>query len=161
MKTMKSMVPVLALGALFAAGAQADSDCHGTTGIWGLAPAIDAATDDGAGRIRVEWSLAPPLRCHSPVQETPEKVCAAWGLATGEGGASEECFTSEAGSQSDLVFDSGMADYDALRESGVASAAYDVKIGVTYGGLDILMSSGESVATVEVAAPWTNAQEAW
>ena len=158
---MRQMFAALALSTLFAGNALADSDCTGTSEMWGLLPVLDAATDDGNGNIRVAWSLAPAPSCYTAVHETPENACVRWWLEAGTG-ESDQCFTAEAGSQSDLVFDSGMAADDALRDSGVGSATYRVRLAVTYGGVDILMwsQSPPGGATVEVAAPWTNAQAA-
>ena len=121
MKTMKVMFPALALGALFAGNAQADLDCIVSGSVWGLSPVIDDATDDGAGRIKVEWSLEPDSICAPAENTTPEEACVAWDLESGEGETSHQCYTDEAGSQNDLVFDSGMAD-------DVASATYRVRL---------------------------------
>ena len=87
------------------------SSVTGQTVLRGPHAAVDSATDDGGGQIRVSWSLeTTPPADHAYRTTTPDKVCVGWRtVANGEfGPMTHTCFTGEVSSQADLVIDTGI-----------------------------------------------------
>ena len=104
---------ILGLGAASVVGEITDNTLLGPYAL------LDSATDNGDGKIRIEWSLQQAEE-HQVFQNShPDKVCVYWV----EVGSGEEhtntCFTSEISNEDDLLIATGIgegttADYDVL-----------------------------------------------
>ena len=104
-------------------------------------PAFDNVTDDGEGSIRVAWSWQALSPGEAHEDGNPDKICVSW-KAGDAGTATETCFTSEVGTESDLVVDTG--DY-------TPGTVYTVYLYVYYGGLQLYArNSSDGIASEQV-----------
>ena len=86
------------------------SAAFGFTMLLGPSAALDSATDDGGGVIRISWSLEEVPSGSRYVEPHPSEVCVSWAeVVDGQRGAlTETCFTTEVSSQADLLVDTGI-----------------------------------------------------
>ena len=90
----------------------------------------DSATDDGKGKIRVEWSFGEDVKGQALDPILPSEVCAYWRLKEKARTRDPVCTTdiSDDGGP-DLVFDSGIAEDT---EPDVTSATYVVVMSTSF-----------------------------
>ncbi len=80
-----------------------------TTSI-GPAALLDSATDDGGGKIKIEWSLSEEEEGVTYSYSHPDELCVGWKEEGSSEARTDTCFTSEISTQSDLLVDTGIAE---------------------------------------------------
>ncbi len=87
---------------------------------------IDSATDDGGGKIRIEWSLSEEEGV-TYTNSHPDELCVSWKEHGSSEARTDTCFTSEISTLSDLLVDTGIAED--------STADYDVILGTFYNNI--------------------------